>query len=229
MATDVLIGGKTLKCAKNKMATDVVIAVASLFPSAPSAYNLIGTYTSSQTWTAPESGYFQIEVMGASGNGGGNMPDSDSGTYGGGGGGGGGYACSRIKMNKGDTISLSVGAVGATTIAVINSAIESYSSPQVTSGTSGSRATANANGAGGAGGVGSGGNYSNATGGTGASGVKGSISTGGKGGTGGTGANGAPNGGNGASIKGLFGGSTVAAESGSKGFFKIYRGDTNVI
>lgn len=229
MKTDIVVGEKTLRCKNLKMHTDILIAVASLFPSAPSAYNLIGTYTSSQTWTAPESGYFQIELFGASGNGGKAINASDGGTRGGGGGGGGGYTCSRIKMNKGDTIVLTVGATGVTTIAKINSGVESYSSPQVTSGANGGDGTNAGGGKGGAGGVGSNGNYSNATGGAGTNGQNSNAIQGATGGTGGAGASGAPNGGNGASIKGLFGGSTVAAGSGSSGFFKIYRGNTNVV
>lgn len=227
MKTNVVIGGKTLNCAKYKMATNVVVSVVSLFPSAPSAYNLIGTYTANQTWTAPETGYFQIEVFGASGSGGNAITASDRGKRGGGGGGGGGYACSRIKMNKGDTIVLTVGATGVTTIAKINSGVENYSSPQVTSGANGGKGTNSNGGAGGVGGVGSNGNYSNATGGAGTNGQNGSAIQGATGGTGGAGASGAPNGGNGASIKGMFGGSTVAARSGSSGFIKIYRGNTN--
>lgn len=40
------------------------------FPAEPSAYELIGTYTSSGSFIATENGWFQVEVFGASGNGG---------------------------------------------------------------------------------------------------------------------------------------------------------------
>lgn len=229
MKTDIVVGEKTLRCKNLKMHTDILIAVASLFPSAPSAYNLIGSYTASQTWTAPESGYFQIEVFGASGNGGAKYSASDGGMRGGGGGGGGGYSASRVKMNKGDTIVLTVGAFGTVTIAKINSGVESYTSPQVTSAADGSKGTDSGGGKGGAGGVGSNGNYSNQTGGTGTNGENGSLMAGAAGGTGGAGANGAPNGGNGASMKGILGGSSIDPGSGSSGFFRIYRGNTNVV
>ena len=197
--------------------------------SSPTSYNLISTYTSSQTWTAPEDGYFQIEVFGASGNGGAAITASDYGKRGGGGGGGGGYANSRIKMKKGETIVLTVGGVGSTTKATINSSLESYASPQVTSGSNGGSGSDSSGGIGGAGGVASGGNYSNTNGNKGSDGANGNALQGATGGAGGTGVNGAPNGGTGASIKGVIGGSTVAAGSGSAGFFKIYRSDINYI
>ena len=54
-------------------------------------------------------------------------------------------------MNKGDTIVLTVGGVGATTSAKITSGVESYSSPQVTSGANGGAGTDGGGGAGGAG------------------------------------------------------------------------------
>lgn len=241
MQKDIVIGGKTLLCAMKKMATDVVIAVASLFPSEPSSYNLIGKYTSNQTWTAPEDGYYQVEAFGASGNGG------RGGHYyqtmflklsiagGGGGGGGGGYACSRVKMKKGDTIVLSTGAVGSNTTAEINSSMESYSTLTVTSGANGTDTGVSSSGAtagvGGSGGVGSGGNYSNKTGGTGGNGTTKtsatSAATGGSGGT--SGYSGGRTGGKGGS-----GYSTTTGlkyydgAAGSAGFFKIYRGNTNL-
>lgn len=242
MKTNVIIGGKTLNCAKYKMATNINISVISLFPSQePTSYSLINTYTTSQTWTAPESGYFQIEVFGASGNGGTSQVRRTSSVYRvatGGGGGGGGYSCSRIKLNKGDTIALSVGAVGSTTTATINSTIESYSSPEVTSGADGAGGTVSTSGTtkpglGGAGGTASYGNYSNINGGAGSKGSEQNTSNvkNLNGGTGGTGSNGAPNGGDGASYtkgSGLLGlGSTGSPGTGSPGFFKISRGNTN--
>ena len=144
------------------------------FPEEPSSYEQLALITSSQTWTAPENGWFQIEVFGASGNGGtGAQERNTSSTLyvgQGGGGGGGGYACSRVKLNKGDTVVIVRGAVGATSSATINSSVESYSQIQVTSGANGGNGTASksndaaSGGRGGAGGTASGGNYSNRNG-----------------------------------------------------------------
>lgn len=191
------------------------------FPEEPSSYNQLALITSSQTWTAPENGYFQIEVFGASGNGG-------NGKYGpyycsGGGGGGGGYACSRIKMTKGDSIALIVGAVGAVSSASINSSLETYSVMSVTSGTNGGNAGGSSGGTGGAGGSATGGNYANNNGGTGGNGsvsIGSPISVGGAGGAAGyTGGN---VGGQGAAGK-----VDAQGSPGSAGFVKIYRGNTN--
>lgn len=225
MATNVVVGGKTLNCAKYKMATNVVVSVVSLFPSAPSTYNLIGTYTSNQTWTAPENGYFRIEVFGASGKGAdAKSTSSNNKAFGGGGGGGGGYSCSQgVTLNKSDTIVLTIGGVGSTTSAVVNSSHNNSfdHTLQVTSGTNGTGTSA------GSGGIASGGKTTNANGSEGSKGESKTWIEGAAGGAGGAGANGAPNGGNGGSVKGLISGSTVAAGSGSAGFIKIYRGNTN--
>ena len=40
------------------------------FPKEPASYEIISTYTAEGTFVAPETGYFQIEVFGASGKGG---------------------------------------------------------------------------------------------------------------------------------------------------------------
>lgn len=201
-----------------------------LFPAEPSTYSLIGTYTSSQTWTAPENGYFQVEVFGASGNGGDGTTSGTSSSrryMSGGGGGGGGYACSRIKMNAGDTVVLTVGDVGADTSASINSTIETYSTMDVTSGADGGDGSLLAGYSdGGAGGVATGGNYSNADGGAGGDGKNdtGTATKGGAGGVAGyTGGNAGGAGGDGTSKV-----SDKAGESGSAGFIKIYRGNTNL-
>ena len=177
MATNVVVGGKTLACAGKHMATNVVVSVVSLFPSNPSSYNLIGTYTSSGSFTAPSTGWFQIELQGASGYGGRGGAHS---TYIGlgGGGGGGGCAISRVKMNKGDTVSYSLGAANSKTstaatvagnsTATINSSFNEYDHTlTVTGANNGVNASTVQLGEGGAGGVGSGGNYANYTGGTG--------------------------------------------------------------
>lgn len=183
------------------------------FPEEPSSYEQLALITSSQTWTAPENGWFQIEVFGASGNGGAGQSSSYA-HYGGGGGGGGGYACSRIKMNKGDTIALTVGAVGETSSATIESSLESYSELSVTRGANGTDGRTGTFGTGGAGGKARGGNYANENGGKGGAGT---TAGGGAGGTAGyTGGN-----------KGGAGGYTGTGASGSAGFVKIYRGNTN--
>ena len=183
------------------------------FPEEPSAYNQLALITSSQTWTAPENGWFQIEVFGASGNGGVGTGYSNSPR--GGGGGGGGYSASRISLNKGDTIVLTVGAVGSTTKAIIDSSHNnSYDHTlQVTSGANGtSGSSLTGAGPGGAGGTASGGNYTNKNGGNGADG-----GTGGAGGTAGyTGGN-----------VGGAGTTSKTVNAGAKGFIKIYRGNTN--
>lgn len=248
MATDVVVGGKTLKCSGKLMATDVVIAVASLFPSAPSAYNLIGTYTSSQTWTAPEDGWYRIEDQGASGNGG-SRKYSTKYTNDGGGGGGGGCAISEIKMKKGDTIVITIGnyptsstnknngGQAGTTTAVINSSLESYSALTVTgaySGYAGSTTNGtNKGGNGGAGGVGSGGNVANYSGGAGAKGgwsrstsYADATRTPAAGGTAGyTGGN---VGGTGSGLTHEdYEANDRAPTNGSNGFVKIYAGNTN--
>ena len=71
-------------------------------------YTLIGKYTTSQIWTAPEDGTYKIEVHGASGNGGRgtiyDFEDSDGDVWynwgAGDGGGGSGYGCSIGKVHR---------------------------------------------------------------------------------------------------------------------------------
>ncbi|MBO5715095.1 MAG: hypothetical protein J6S23_01725 [Clostridia bacterium] len=188
----------------------------SFFPQEPSGYEELAIITASQTWTAPENGYFQIEVFGASGNG----ANGHSVYVAGGGGGGGGYSCSRIKMNKDDTIVLTVGGVGAVSSASINSSLETYDTLSVTSGANGSQGPLNSGGAGGAGGVASGGNYANLNGGKGGTGSYAQAGAGGYGGAAGyTGGNVGGAGGN---------GNSGVGGAGKAGFFKIYRGNTNL-
>ena len=194
----------------------MLLATLGGFPSQePTAYELIGTYTTSQTWTAPESGYFQIEVFGASGSGGLDYFRNGM-MWCGGGGGGGGYACSRIKLKKGDKIIFSPGSVGATSYAEIDSSMEAYSKMNVTSGANGGNGSFGNGGAGGAGGIASGGNYKNANGGAGGAGANGGANPGTGGAAGYSGGNA---GGNGSSAK--------PAGAGKAGFIKIYRGNTN--
>ena len=196
------------------------------FPNEPSAYNQLALITASQTWAAPEDGWFQIEDFGASGKGGDGYLLSMNNVYAslsGGGGGGGGYACSRVKMHKNDTAVINIGAVGATTSVTINSTVESYSALSVTSGSSGENgANSSAGGVGGAGGTASGGNHANNNGGNGSKGTQnnGGLAIGGNGGA--PGYTGGNYGG-----KGADGANRNYGEAGKAGFIKIYRGNSN--
>lgn len=169
------IGGKTLLQQMAQMISDVIVAVKSAFPAEPTAYNLIGTYTAIRTLTVPETGWYQIELYGASGNGG-KTTYKMSGMnvyYGGGGGGGGGAFCAstNIKLNANDTIVISGDlSVGGTAVVLINSSAESYSNLSCVSGENGKDGSGSTPGAGGAGGTASGGNLHNISGGAGGNG-----------------------------------------------------------
>lgn len=211
------------------------------FPAEPSAYELIGTYTSSGSFIAPEDGWFQVEVFGASGNGGssayktfGTGSNKITHLAGGGGGGGGGYACSRVKLREGDKVTYTVGSVSATSSANISSSIEAYNILQVTSGASGSKGTATTSsytgGAGGTGGIASGGNYINNNGGSGGRGNSGYAYASGESSGNGNGGAGGAAGYTGGRVGGKGADSTAGVTSpgsGSAGFIKIYRGNTN--
>lgn len=211
----------------------VFAAVTSNFPNEPTSYDaLVGTYTSSMTWTAPEDGYFRIMAFGSSGAGsnatvtrndlvGTNY--SYKGTSGNGGGGG-AYACSDIKMNKGDTVQITLGAASATTTITITSTTgEVYSTITLTGGQPGSGTRA--------GGTATGGNVSNASGSAGGTGSTDSVTNDNDlqiaGGSAGKSAHSEGN-------NGGAGGAVVnaAAQTGGSGktaFVKIYRGNTNVV
>lgn len=204
----------------------------SLFPAEATSYTLIENVTAATTWEAPEDGWYQIILFGASGAGG-TMGGLGSGA--GGGGGGGGCAISRVALKTGDTVVISSLAVGSTAKAVINSSHDNSfdHTLSVTSGANGgegkSIAAGGTGGTGGTGGVASGGNYANFPGGKGNDGGKFSISDRNfpAGGTGGTaGYTGGRAGGVGA---GYSGGSEVEAGSGAKAYMAVYRGNTNVI
>ena len=208
------------------------------FPSEePTAYTLIEKYTASGTFTAPESGYFQVELFGASGTGGKAYAVSSRKLYGGGGAGGGGYACSRIKLKKGDIVKYTLGTAGNTSSVIFSSSLETYANIQITSGTNGGAATSSAVGAGGAGGNATGGNFSNVNGGKGDNGSSNVITNpyinakqalGGDGGGSGNTAGNA--GGRGGSAFYWPDDNTMKGENGNPGkkaFIKIYRGNTN--
>lgn len=232
----------------------MMLATLGGFPSQePTAYSLIGTYTSSGEFIAPESGYFQIELFGASGAGGNNYKGSNTASVSnfkyntpGGGGGGGGYARSRIKLKKGDLVNIADLAVGKTAKVTIYSSIETYSAMKVISGSTGGNASSNYAGTGGAGGVASGGNHYNANGIAGGNGDKTAklVTTEGgynyydntPGAGGAAGYEGGNTGGRGGYFRLLIANTSSnsregwynrAAEAGKAGFVKIYRGNTN--
>lgn len=114
----------------NRADLPVFAAIASAFPSEPDSYELIDTYTSAQTWAAPEDGWFKIELFGASGSGGNGVYSSyeDSDGYyfteatSGYSGAGGGYSLSEgVKMNKGDIIQCEINSAGTMTLNVRSS------------------------------------------------------------------------------------------------------------
>ena len=228
----------------NRIDLPVASVIPSAFPAEPSSYNLIGTYSSSQTFTAPEDGYYQIEVFGASGNGGNaTFANAYTKSYScGGGGGSGAYCCSVVKLKKGDTIIIAIGAVGAITSCTIKSSCESYTAMQATSGANGGNAEESkynipgTPGIGGLGGIASGGNVSNVNGTAGSTGQKGSTTSTAPtdfiGGSGGAAVVAGSNpGGNGQGARIASGGNLtyLAGSAGLAGFCKIYRGDTNVV
>ncbi len=212
------------------------------FPPEPTEYVFMDTYTSSGTFIAPENGYFQIELFGSSGNGGKGHTYTSSSPFhyyfnGGNGGGGGAYANSRVKLNKGDKITFTIGGVGATSSVVIKSSKETYANMQTTSGTDAGDITSTAHmDTCGEGGVASGGNYQNINGEKGLIGQRNIVWSGttrAVGGSGGSpGYTGGNVGGKGGDVYNKDGTSSAniekyAGDSGKSGFIKIYRGNTN--
>ncbi len=126
------------------------------FPEVVNSYQKCAAYTSNETWVANKNGYFQIEAFGSSGAGY-RGSGSSSTIRSGGGGGGGGYACSRIKMCKGDTIDFLINEDRSIDV-IIDSSIDDYDNITITSGKDSSGTT------GGAGGAASGGNWYNCNG-----------------------------------------------------------------
>ncbi len=213
------------------------------FPKEPSAYEILSTYTKDDIFTAPKNGWYQIEVFGASGNGGEpyysrGRYEEDSGifiyfTRSASGGGGGGYACSRVKMKKGDTAKLFPRGVGGTSsIAMIQSSMEKYENVEVTSGGNGDKASSSSNAMEvGAGGVAKGGNYENADGKPGSYQTDSGAFEAGDGtpvyviGYGG--APGHPDGNYGGQGEGLDNATVIPATKGAAGFIRISAGKTN--
>lgn len=222
----------------NRVDLPFASAIPSAFPAEPSAYELISTYTSTTTFTAPEDGWYQIELFGASGNGG--AADGTSASNGdrlcasGGSGGGGAYARSIIKLNAGDTVVFTSPAIGSTAAVYINSSIEVYPNILAISGSNGGNGYASnsslTGGNGGAGGVASGGNINI----NGNAGSKGEV----KSATSSLTATTAPSiGGAPGHADGNIGGNggyyqnwtKKSQTSGKTAFIKIYRGDTNIV
>ena len=223
----------------------VFAAIPSAFPAEPTDYTLIAKYTSSQTWVAPEDGWFKIEIHGASGSGAEGKPtgsawykteDEDTGDsiwyyYSGPSGGGGAYVCSEVKLKKGDTITLVRGAVGSDTTATIASSMGTYEIMKAESGTSATTGTSNF-GYAGTGGTASGGTIANNDGSAGLKGARSAdyehssditVAVRAGGSPGHTDGN---NGGNGGYATN---GKKYGATSGKAGFIKISRGNTNVV
>lgn len=146
----------------NRADLPYAMAIPSAFPLKPESiddYTLYRKYTGTQTFTAPEDGWYKIRVFGASGMG----SEGDTGEYtnedgdtvytavGGRGGQGGGYACSIVKFNKGDTIVITCGEggvkplygyarEGTTTTVIIKSSFGEYSRTiNITSGANGDK------------------------------------------------------------------------------------------
>lgn len=234
---------------QSEIGTQIGSAIPQDFPAEPSEYVLIGTYTSAQTWTAPEDGWFKIELFGASGSGG-AAKYSQYDDYGttvyevtsGFGGGGGGYSLSEgVALNAGDIISCSTETNGTMTLNVYSSVADVASiTMSCTRGGDGPTASTSSIGityphgaTGGAGGVASGGTTSNINGGAGANRIlktqkytnddltAASVSGGAAGH-----ADGNAGGNSGACRHGSI---TAQPGSGKAAFFRVSRGNTNVV
>lgn len=230
---------------QSEIGTQIGSAIPQDFPAEPSEYTLIGTYTSAQTWTAPEDGYFKVEVFGASGNGGkaawsiyryDDNDDPELVNFGtGGGGASGGYCCSIVKLNAGDTVVISSLDIGNVATLYFNSSVEVYPNILVASGGNGGNASSSQSGGASAGSAGiagsvSGGNVDNIKGNNGSAGVarnRYGVNTATNGAVGGSAINGGNAGGTGGGYK--RGGGVTNPTSGSSAFVKISRGNTNVV
>lgn len=140
------------------------------FPDEPTSYSDLIMVGSTQTWTAPEDGYFRFIVCGRGGDGGG-YPNNNGSIYGGGGGGAGGIAVSVFALNKGETVSC--------ICSIVQTQIN-YNGNVATAnpgedGEDGRMTTQNLTGQGGAGGSASGGNVINKRGGRGEDGLRWTI------------------------------------------------------
>lgn len=140
------------------------------FPDEPTSYSDLIMVGSTQTWTAPEDGYFRFIVCGRGGDGGG-YPNNNGSIYGGGGGGAGGIAVSVFALNKGETVSCICSIVQTQ----INYNGNVAAANPGEDGEDGRMTTQNLTGQGGAGGSASGGNVINKRGGRGEDGLRWTI------------------------------------------------------
>ena len=107
-----------------------------VMPSKPSSiddYTWIETYLTDGDFTALQTGWYKIEVFGASGNGGSptlfSISNNDDETVGvtyyrAAGGGGGAYACDQVMLNAGDKLTITTGTPGNNTSVVFNATVE---------------------------------------------------------------------------------------------------------
>ena len=79
------------------------------FPDEPTSYSEIEKLYDTEQWAAPEDGYFEFIGLAASGRGGNGDHWSGGVIVGGGSGGSGGITVSVFPLNKGDTVSLTIG------------------------------------------------------------------------------------------------------------------------
>lgn len=79
------------------------------FPDEPTSYSEIEKLYATEQWAAPEDGYFEFIGLAASGRGGDGDQWSGGVIVGGGSGGSGGITVSVFPLNKGDTVSLTIG------------------------------------------------------------------------------------------------------------------------
>ncbi len=130
----------------------------------PTGWSEIKKYTSSQTFTAPEDGYYKFIGVAASGKGGAPyyiMLGTEH-AAGGGGGGAGGIVCSIFALNKGDIITIGIGG----NVSITNDKEgETATATQGNAGEDGRKSSSNSHylfaGDGGAGGTAKGGNTAN--------------------------------------------------------------------
>ena len=202
--------------------------VPEIFPEKPSEWFEIKNLTSSNQWTAPETGWFRIEAKSASGSGASSQYWYEgTGTsvphfFTGGGGGSGAYAAHEVKLFKGDMISFKVDG----SIAFLDVTL----SPGKDAGKDGTTAPGN-------GGVSTGANIENINGINGSPGendtINGFTTTTKKGGSGGNNNNRKNNpGGKGGDWISKGDGKTYTNNPGATGIrasVKIYRGNTNLL
>lgn len=131
------------------------------YPDPPTSYSEIEKLYSSETWVAPEDGYFQFICLAKSGDGGRGRTFSSPthGYSGGGAGGAGGIAVSNFSFYAGDEVTITIN--GSITLAAKGE------NTVATSGGNGSSKADNVSSPGGSGGGATGGNVANQTGATG--------------------------------------------------------------